>query len=196
MLAANKRLWIGAAVVVAIAIAGFAWWLLAPLFLDTEVQEEFPFAANAEMPAGITMAEAEKVMATMAKVDLPMTEPMMDTMKEAQAVKTGQFMGADSFHKGEGTATVYRLADGSGVLRMEDFKGTNGPDLRVILTPHPDPGSRDDVHQDGYIELGKLKGNIGNQNYDIPAETDLDTVGAVVIYCKPFRVIFSTAPLQ
>lgn len=196
MLAGKKRLWIGAAVVVALGVAAFAWWLLAPLFLDTEVQEEFPFAANAEMPAGVTMAEAEKVMATMAKVDLPMTEPMMDTMMEAEAVKTGQFMGADSFHKGEGTATVYRLADGSGVLRMEDFKGTNGPDLRVILTPHPDPASREDVHQDGYVELGKLKGNIGNQNYPIPAETNLDSVGAVVIYCKPFRVIFSTAPLR
>ena len=176
-MAGNMRLWIGLAVVVVIAGGAFAWWLLAPLFFDTEVQEEFPFAANAEMPAGVTMAEAEKVMATMAKVDLPMTEPMMEPMKEAEALKTGQFMGADSFHKGEGTATVYRLPDGSGVLRMEEFKGTNGPDLRVILTPHPDPGSRDDVHQDGYVELGKLKGNIGNQNYEIPAETDLDSVG-------------------
>ena len=196
MLAGNRRLWIGTAIIAAILLAALAWWLLAPLFLDTEVQEEFPFAANAEMPAGVTVAEAEMVMATMAKMDSEMTEPMMDTMKEAEAVKSGQFKDFDSFHKGEGKATLYRLADGSGVLRMEDFNGTNGPDLRVILTPHPDPGSRDDVHQGGYVELGKLKGNIGNQNYDIPAETDIDGVGSVVIYCKPFRVIFSTAPLQ
>ena len=196
MLAGNVRLWIGTAIIAAILLAALAWWLLAPLVIDNEVQEEFPFAANAEVPADMTRADAEMVMATMAKMDSEMTEPMMDTMKEAEAVKSGQFKDFDSFHKGEGKATLYRLADGSGVLRMEDFKGTNGPDLRVILTPHPDPASRDDVHQDGYIELGKLKGNIGSQNYPIPAETDIEGVGAVVIYCKPFRVIFSTAPLQ
>ena len=192
----DKRVWVGVAVVVGIPIAALAWWLLAPLFLDTEVQEEFPFAANAEVPPDMTMADAEIVMATMAKMDSEMTEPMMQTMTEAEAVKSGQFAGADSFHKGEGTATIYKLADGSSVLRLDDFRGTNGPDLRVILTPHLDPMSRDDVHQDGYVELGKLKGNIGNQNYPIPDEADVDAMGAVVIYCKPFRVIFSTAPLQ
>ena len=90
-----------------------------------------------------------------------------DEMVEATVVKRGEFAGADSFHKGEGTATIYSLPDGSRVLRMESFKVTNGPDLRVVLTPHADPAGRDDVHQTGYSDIGKLKGNIGSQNYPI-----------------------------
>ncbi len=192
----DKRVWIGAAVVVAVPVAALAWWLLAPLVVDREVQEEFPFSANAEMPEGIPRADAEMVMATMAKMDSEMSEPMTESSSEPAAVKSGQFAGADSFHRGEGTATIYRLADGSGLLRMDDFKGTNGPDLRVMLTPHPDPKSSGDVLQDGYVELGRLKGNIGSQNYPIPDEVDVESMGAVVIYCKPFRVVFSTAQLR
>jgi len=30
----------------------------------------------------------------------------------------------------------------------------------------------------------------------IPANTDLSAYGSVVIYCVPFRVIFSVAPLE
>ena len=82
------------------------------------------------------------------------------------------------------------------VLRLEDFRVTNGPDLRVLLVNHPDPQNRDDVQGGGYIEVGSLKGNIGNQNYEIPAGTDISTASSVVIYCRPFHVVFSVAPLQ
>jgi hypothetical protein len=155
----------------------------------------FPLAASAPVPSGVTLSEVESAMSTLVKVDAPMDkeEPMGDDMAEAGVVKTGEFAGADSFHNGEGTATIYGLADGIQVLRMEAFKVTNGPDLHVILTPHPDPGDRDDVHQTGYVDLGKLKGNVGNQNYPIPASVDAASIGAVVIYCKPFHVIFSVA---
>jgi len=124
-------------------------------------------AASASVPSGVTLSEVESAMSNLAKVDAPMDkeEPMGDDMAEASVVKTDEFAGADSFHKGEGTATIYGLADGSQVLRMEAFNVTNGPDLHVIFTPHPDPGDRDDVHQTGYVDLGKLKGNMENQNY-------------------------------
>ena len=56
--------------------------------------------------------------------------------------------------------------------------------------------SQRDVKTPGYIDLGKLKGNIGNQNYPIPADLDLSPGGSVVIYCVPFHVIFSVASLQ
>ena len=72
---------------------------------------------------------------------------------------------------------------------------TNGPDLHVILTPHPNPMSQADVKTAGYNDLGKLKGNIGNQNYPISADVDLSAGGSVVIYCLPFHVIFSVASL-
>ena len=72
-------------------------------------------------------------------------------------LKLGSFRDADSFHKGSGEAIVYRGPDGSLLLRLENFAVTNGPDLRVILSPHQDPGNKDEVKTPGYIELGKLK---------------------------------------
>lgn len=113
----------------------------------------------------------------------------------AVALKTGNFMDADSFHKGSGTATIYRGPDGSYLLRLEDLAVTNGPDLHVILSPHESPESRNDVHTPGYVDLGKLKGNKGNQNYEIPGGVDIAANGSMIIYCKPFSVVFSVAQL-
>ena len=72
---------------------------------------------------------------------------------------------------------------------------TNGPDLRVLLARHPSPGSRADL-DDGYTEIASLKGNVGSQNYEIAANADLEGSSSVVIYCKPFRVVFATATLR
>jgi hypothetical protein len=104
-------------------------------------------------------------------------------------------MDADRFHRGSGNATVYRLAEGDLVLRFEDFQVTNGPDLRVLLTQHPDPTSHSDLETAGYVELGRLKGNIGSQNYPISSDIDVADQRSVVIYCRPFQVVFSVALL-
>ena len=114
----------------------------------------------------------------------------------AVVLSKGTFQDADRFHQGSGEATIYQGPDGSYLLRLENFKVTNGPDLHVILSPSPAPESRDDVHQPGYLDLGSLKGNVGNQNYEIPADTDLSALSSVVIYCSPFHVVFSVAPLN
>ena len=119
-----------------------------------------------------------------------------ETQPVAVRLKIGELKDADSFHKGSGQAIIYRGPDGSHLLRLENLSVTNGPDLHVLLSPHPDPQSRDQVKHPGYVDLGKLKGNKGNQNYEIPAEVDVSIQGSVVIYCKPFSVIFSVAPLQ
>ena len=190
------RLWIIAGTVAVLApIIGVAVWLLLPVFFDKTVIEEFPLAHTAEMPVGISRGEVEEIMAVMAKLDQPMTEPMSGG-GEPVALKTGQFADADRFHKGEGVVKIYLLPDGSHLLRVESLKVTNGPDLRVYLSPHPNPGSSGDVTQEGSIELGKLKGNIGDQNYPIPEGVDPSGFNSVIIYCKPFRVIFSVASLK
>lgn len=211
----TTRFWIIAAVIVAAPVVVLAWWLLSPLLFDKTVEEEFPFAFAATVPTDMTREEVEDTMVTMAKMDdVPMEEPMPKMEKssdesesaseqtaasetpQAVSVKTGEFKDADRFHKGEGTATIYELPDGSHVLRLESLKVTNGPDLRVILTPHSDPSGHGDVTQDGHVNLGKLKGNIGNQNYPIPEGTDTSVFNSAVIYCYPFRVVFSTAMLE
>ena len=193
----SKRTWIVIAVVVAIPVVAVGWWLGSPLFLDTEVNEEFPMSASAEVPDDMTQEEVEDVMMEAAGKDpVEVEEPMPEDGGEATgalALSEGRFRDADDFHMGSGTATVYELDDGSRVLRLEDFEVTNGPDLHVLLVPNGDPQSRDDVV--GYFDLGSLKGNIGDQNYEIPADLDLSQFGSVVIYCVPFHVLFSVASL-
>ena len=110
-------------------------------------------------------------------------------------LKTGSFRDQDSFHKGSGQATIYRGPDGSYLLRIEDLKVTNGPDLHIFLSPHPNPTKLDELYTFGAVDLGKLKGNIGNQNYVIPEDVDVNIQMTVVIYCVPFHVFFSSASL-
>ena len=195
-----RYLLVGLGIIIIIPVAWLAWWLLSPLVIETEVHEEFPLAYQAVVPANMTMTEVEDAMAAAANLERPVDETMPDAASspaQPQADLTGQFRDADSFHKGSGTATVYDLgADAGHILRLEDFRVTNGPDLRVLLAKSPNPGSHSDLDDGGYVELGKLKGNVGSQNYDIPADVSLADVQSVVIYCHPFRVVFSVATLE
>ncbi len=111
------------------------------------------------------------------------------------ALAQGEFRDADRFHRGRGTATIYQLPDGQRLLRFEDFEVRNGPRLHVYLSAHPDPESSSQVSSGGYVDLGRIKGNKGNQNYEIPESADQSELNSVVIYCVPFRVVFSVAPL-
>ena len=183
-----------AGLIVAIPAIALAWWLGSPLFLNKTVDEEFPRTVGAEIPASTTRAEAEKVMVDAAAINETTAEEMTGEMLEVTtvALKSGSFSDEDRVHKGSGTATVYRLEDGEHVLRLEDLDVTNGPDLFVLLLR--DPEGRD--KERGYVELGRLKGNRGNQNYDIPAEVVMADHRAVMIYCRAFHVIFSIAQLD
>ena len=98
-------------------------------------------------------------------------------------------------HETRGTASVYELGGGSRVLRLTDFATSNGPDVRVYLIAAPDASDNATVTKSDYLELGKLKGNEGDQNYEIPAGTDLTRYHAVTIWCYRFNVNFATAPL-
>ncbi len=181
--------------IILIPVLGLAWWLLSPLFLNQTVAEDFPRAANAVIPSNMTMAEVEAAMAAMETADQPMLTEAMPAAGPI-AIAAGNFRDADSFHRGRGTATIYRNADGSHILRFEDFRVTNGPDLRVLLAQAPDPQSRQELHAADYVPLAPLKGNIGSQNYEIPSEINpAAQAGSVIIYCQPFQVIFSVAPL-
>ena len=115
---------------------------------------------------------------------------------EVQAVAMGSFKDADAFHRGSGTATIYRTPDGAEILRLENLDVTNGPALHVVLSTHPDPERSEQVKQEGFVDLGDLKGNRGNQNYPIPAGVDTSIHKSVVIYCYPFAVVFSVATLE
>lgn len=107
----------------------------------------------------------------------------------------GQFADIDGGHKGSGTATLYEGADGGIILRFEGFQVTNGPDLKVWLVSASNVAGSDDVLSSEYLALGRLKGNIGDQNYDVPAGTDISQYHSVVIWCEAFSVLMSAAAL-
>lgn len=104
-------------------------------------------------------------------------------------IRTGSFVGAgDGFHNAEGIAKLIPSKDRSNILRLENFKSTNGPDVHIYLST--DKTISDSIH------LGKLKANNGNQNYDIPIGTNLPKYKIVLIWCKPFSVLFGSAELM
>jgi hypothetical protein len=98
-------------------------------------------------------------------------------------------------HETQGMATVHALAGGKRVLRLTDFMTSNGPDVRVYLVAAADASDNDTVKNAGFVELGKLKGTEGDQNYEIPEGVDLGRYRAVTIWCARFSVNFATAPL-
>ncbi len=115
------------------------------------------------------------------------------SMAGASALASGTFHSVA--HETTGDATIYRVEGGKRVLRLTNFKTSNGPDVRVFLVAAGDASDADTVKKAGYVEVGKLKGNVGDQNYDIPADVDLAKYRAVTIWCNRFGVNFATAPL-
>jgi pentapeptide MXKDX repeat protein len=114
----------------------------------------------------------------------------------AKTLFTGKFHG--KVHATEGRATVYQEKDGKLVLRLTNFKTSNGPDVHVILVATKD--AKDDANflkeKTEKLELGTLKGNEGDQNYEIPAGTDLTKFRTVSVYCLRFNANFGAAPLE
>lgn len=98
-------------------------------------------------------------------------------------------------HETSGIATIYRLEDGRRVLRLTQFATSNGPDVRVYLVAADDVQDEEAAKRAGFVDLGELKGNIGDQNYDVPANLDLTRYRAVSIWCRRFSVNFGAAPL-
>ncbi len=115
------------------------------------------------------------------------------TSSAPRPIVEGRFHGVA--HETKGKASIFQLGDGKRVLRLTEFETSNGPDVRVFLVAASDASDNDTVKNAGYVEVGKLKGNMGDQNYDVPAGTDLNKYRAVTIWCNRFSVNFATAPL-
>ncbi|MBC7894297.1 MAG: DM13 domain-containing protein [Cytophagaceae bacterium] len=125
---------------------------------------------------------------------LPTTALLAEgAVAEPVALSKGTFRGVH--HDTKGTATILKLTSGDRVLRLTDFETSNGPDVRVYLVAAPDAADNETVTKAGFIELGAMKGNRGDQNYEIPATVDLARYQTVTIWCKRFSVNFGSAAL-
>lgn len=201
----------------AIGLAGLVfamvWFQPQAIFIDDVVNDTIPTAAPSTSPSNNTTEATEDTQAEADGEPEPPTEAsasddqMDDPPADTAAPPTttaaltypltlaeGEFI--DLAHTGSGIARILELEDGSRILRFEDLDVLNGPDLRVILSPSPlveDDGAYDDG---SFADLGPLKGNQGNQNYEIPPDLDLAEFATVAIWCRRFNVTFNAAPLD
>ena len=177
--------------------------LVASVMLVT-TKSQMSFAASSDLQNFMNMTEEQRIQAAenmtqeernmvmneFSKQNSTVEENMSETVVPGNAKpKMGNFVDAgDGFHKAEGVAKVINLEDGRTFLRLENLKTTNGPDLYVYLSTGNDASD--------IVNLGRLKGNIGNQNYEIPTGTDLSKYSTVLIWCKAFSTLFGSAKLS
>lgn len=156
---------------------------------DTMMQTPEPMAAQ---PAD-TMAMQPTEVPTIQPTEVPTVQPT-EVPREPRLLRNGEFHPVT--HEGTGTASIYELPDGKRVLRLENFEVLNGPDLYVWLSAATDANNARTILDNQYFELSRLKGNQGNQNYELPADLDVSAFNSVTIWCRRFSVNFATAPLK
>jgi hypothetical protein len=191
-------------IIIAAIVIPLAIYTISPLFLSTVVDEPVPASTLAEFQKYMNLSEEERIQVAKnmtrekammigieaAKQNTTINENISAPIAQlfTNDTLTGTFMGiGDGFHKVEGVAKVIQLGSGAEILRLENFKATNGPDLYVYLS--------EDKSASDFLNVGRLKGNMGNQNYEIPAGTDLSKYNTVLIWCRAFSFLFGSAQL-
>src|SRR5919109_309564 len=206
----NKKAIIVVIIIAAIVIP-FGIYTASPLFINTIVNEPIPTTSNLtdlqkfqefmsmnneqERTEKGQQMSAEEKNAILKGAAQTNGNTINENMTEAAttlgqtSLFIGKFIGVnDGIHNAEGLAKVIRLNDDGIILRLENFKATNGPDLYVYLAT--------DNSASDFVNVGRLKGNIGNQNYNIPEGTDFSRYDTVLIWCRAFSVLFGSAKLE
>jgi len=112
-----------------------------------------------------------------------------------QVLGIGKFKDADRSHKGSGDAKLLKRADGGVEIQLANFEVTNGPDLVVYVSSSAVIEKSSDVTDSTWTNIAKLKGNKGDQVYELPNDVNTDDVKSIVIWCEAFGVLFSSAVL-
>ncbi len=196
----------------ALVAGGLLWYLFRPdaLVISKTVDEPFPAAQESESAMSeSSMGSMESKMGSSMEESPAMAQPSAMASSSAMGDSTEAGQMADdaepvrlvsgrfhsNAHETKGLATIYRLEDGRRVLRLTEFSTSNGPDVRVYLVAAEDVQEEDAAKRAGVVDLGALKGNIGDQNYAVPEGLDLTKYRAVSIWCRRFSVNFGAAPL-
>jgi Electron transfer DM13 len=219
----NKKILIVIPILIAAIVIPLGLYAISPLFTSNTVNESLPSnAANISNNTALhdyqkfvsindqdrsnaakQMSQREKnmVMIGAGQINNTINESTitLDTIKQRQqqqsnaitapGIMMGSFIGAgDGFHNAEGLVRVIPLGDGHTILRLENFKSTNGPNVHLYLAT--------DKAASNFIDLGRLKANNGNQNYNIPSGSNLAKYNMALIWCKDFSVLFGSAQLK
>lgn len=179
--APRRRTWLWVATAVAVGCAAFVlyWFQPQKLVIDDRVDEAIPTPTTTpetQPSAGPTT-----------------TAPDTSVPAEPLELARGEFVSLD--HGTSGTARVLQLGDGSRIVRLEGLDTSNGPDLFVYLSTNASGGD-EAAFDDDFINLGRLKGNQGDQNYDLPTGVDFTRFASVVVWCDRFNSAFGAADLS
>jgi hypothetical protein len=120
--------------------------------------------------------------------------PATADASSSEIIESGTF--SEVMHPTTGTAAIYRLGDGSRTLRLTNFRTSNEPDVHLYLVAANDAKDTETVKRAAFIDLGTIKGNIGDQNYTLGTDIDLSKYRTVSIWCKRFAINFGAAPLR
>lgn len=170
--------------------------------LALDLQDEFLALPEAAREFLLDLYSKDAAMALeMARVAVrgedaaPASEQDWDEAAAARVLASGSFIEIDALHWGEGTATLYQLDDGRRVLRFEEFASARGGEVYVYLSRDPQPRAALEVGRD-YLNLGRLKGNRGSQNYLLPIGQDGNGYQSAVIFCRQFNMVITSARLR
>ncbi len=176
------------------------WFQPQKLFIDDKVDQAAPVGATpvtltppaTTAPAPPATTDAASAPAT-APATVPPTVPPTTVPTPPPPPAAAEFISLD--HGTSGRLLVLEDAQGTRYVRFEAFETDNGPDLFVYLSTNPIDGP-EDAFDDDYVNLGRLQGNIGDQNYAVPADVDLSRYRSVVVWCDRFDSAFGAAPLS
>ncbi len=172
--------WLIAAGVAGLAVVVAVWFQPQKLFIDDRVDEDIPTAQASDDPGTVVVEDPRSSTAPAAASAEPVD------------LAAGEFVSLD--HGTSGTVRVLELADGRQFVRFEDFETSNGPAVYVYLSANPAAGP-EGAFDDEYLDLGSLRGNVGDQNYELPADVDLSRYTSVVVWCDRFDSAFGAADL-
>ena len=170
--------------------------------LEIDLQEDFLALPRAVREALLDMRERspemalEMVLVNIAGGELaPEDESAEAAVKEARPLASGEFKEINALYWGAGRATIYELPDSRRILRFEDFISAPGSNVRVYLARDPQPLSALEL-EGASLDLGRLKGNVGDQNYFLPDDHDLSVYQSAVVFCVQFNTTITVARLR
>ena len=188
---------VSAVVVVGVAYLAFGVFGVHTLFIDDKVDESGPVFDSGVASAAAPVTSAPSELSELSEPPAPpASEPPVVTEAPAPQIVTlaqGSFIPLGRY-SGEGTAIVLNDGSEQRFVRFENFSTDNGPDLRVYLSAS-DANADSGTFDDDFVDLGVLKGNIGDQNYEIPPGVDLSIYDTVVVWCVRFSTPFTAADL-
>ena len=197
----KKKIKIAIGGIIAVIAIAIGTYTISPLFINTTIDEPLPNTnpnisfeefmklsedERATIGKDMTQEEKDNIMSVFAQDNVTVKDEITRSENQTNDMLIGNLI--DAFHMASGQVKVLRSQDGTQILRFENLDVTNGPDLYVYLAI--------DTTAKDFVSLGRLKGNMGNQNYPIPENTDFEKYNTVLIWCQAFSTLFGSSKLS